>query len=805
MLSAAAIGVVNGDFADADGWVTTGAASIANGVATLREDARYLSSLRQTLSVPAAANRLSFVIRSATLGRTAGTAPDAFEVALLNGAGTASLLAPITGFGQTDALLNMQADGSVRRSAGVVVTGTPSDPAGMAVVVDLSGLSFADGALLSFDLIGMGALDGVVVIDDVMLSTGQNAPPVAVDDSVQTTQGQAILIDPTANDSDPDGNPLTVTIIDGPDHGTLTPPAAGATGWLYTPAPGYTGADAFTYQIGDGRGGFNTAVVSITVAQGNAAPVLAPVANRTATAGTQVSFQLAATDADHPASSLVYSLVTGPAGAQVSAGGVFSWTAAGANSVQPVRVRVTDPAGATSEQTFTISVTPAVVNAAPVLAPVASRTATAGTPVTFQLSATDADHPASSLVYSLVTGPAGAQVSAAGVFSWTATGANSVQPFQVRVTDPAGATSEQSFTISVTPAVANAAPVLAPVESRTATAGTQVSFQLAATDADHPASSLVYSLVSGPAGAAVTNDGQFSWTAAGANSVEAFRVRVTDPAGAISDQTFTISVTPVVENAAPVLAPVANRNATAGTQVTFQLAATDADHPASSLVYSLVSGPAGAAVTQDGQFSWTAAGANTVQAFRVRVTDPAGAISEQTFAIGVLADQPTNGAPVLAPIATRRAVEGSVVTVTLSATDAETPADQLVYSLVSGPAGAVVTPNGVFSWTAAGADTSVPCGSASPTVADCPRTECSRSSSTAPPSMPRRCWRRSRAGPPRRGRRSRSSSSRPMPTTRRAAWSIRWCLGRPGRSSPPTASSAGGRPVRTACRRSACG
>jgi hypothetical protein len=151
-----------------------------------------------------------------------------------------------------------------------------------------------------------------------------------------------------------------------------------------------------------------------------------------------------------------------------------------------------------------------------------------------------------------------------------------------------------------------------------------------ATDADHPASSLVYSLVSGPAGAVVTADGQLSWTANRCEQRAGVPRAGDGPGGAISERSFAVSVTSASVNAAPVLAPVASRSAVAGTQVAFQLVATDADHPASSLVYSLVSGPAGAAVSADGRFSWTAAGADTVQAFRVRVTDPAGAIGEQT-------------------------------------------------------------------------------------------------------------------------------------------------------------------------------
>src|SRR3546814_17466550 len=91
-------------------------------------------------------------------------------------------------------------------------------------------------------------------------------------------------------------------------------------------------------------------------------------------------------------------------------------------------------------------------------------------------------------------------------------------------------------------------------------------------------------------------------------------------------------------NAAPVLQPVGNRSASEGEAVSIQLVATDADHAADALTYTLVSGPAGATVSADGLVQWTAAGVGD-QAFTVRVTDPAGASSERSFTISVRSEE----------------------------------------------------------------------------------------------------------------------------------------------------------------------
>ncbi|BBK31414.1 FG-GAP repeat protein [Stella humosa] len=95
-----------------------------------------------------------------------------------------------------------------------------------------------------------------------------NRPPDAEDDAFSVPwQGKLLVQGPglLGNDTDADGNPLTVTgIVAGPAHGVLTWNPDG--GFIYQPNATYVGPDAFTYQVGDGRGGFDTASVSITVA-----------------------------------------------------------------------------------------------------------------------------------------------------------------------------------------------------------------------------------------------------------------------------------------------------------------------------------------------------------------------------------------------------------------------------------------------------------------------------------------------------------------------------------------------------------
>lgn len=90
-----------------------------------------------------------------------------------------------------------------------------------------------------------------------------NVPPIAVDDSAQGKSGQAVSITVTGNDSDEDGDHLTVAIDQPPQHGTVTVTAEGTT--AYTAEADFVGSDSFTYSISDGRGGTASATVTIIV------------------------------------------------------------------------------------------------------------------------------------------------------------------------------------------------------------------------------------------------------------------------------------------------------------------------------------------------------------------------------------------------------------------------------------------------------------------------------------------------------------------------------------------------------------
>src|SRR5690606_28561399 len=98
-----------------------------------------------------------------------------------------------------------------------------------------------------------------------------NDEPEIVEDVYTVPVGTSLVVGADegllANDHDVEGDALTATVINGPQHGTLTWNADGS--FTYTPDDGFEGPDSFTYQINDGEADSDVAVVHIQVGELN--------------------------------------------------------------------------------------------------------------------------------------------------------------------------------------------------------------------------------------------------------------------------------------------------------------------------------------------------------------------------------------------------------------------------------------------------------------------------------------------------------------------------------------------------------
>ena len=136
---------------------------------------------------------------------------------------------------------------------------------------------------------------------EMTLPASTNHPPVANDDSANTTVDTPVTIDVAANDTDPDGNldPASANTTCGtcadPANGSLLNHGDGS--FSYTPDPGFTGPDSFVYEICDTEPLCDIATAGIMVTLSNNPPVAVDDSDST-TVDTPVTIDVAANDTD---------------------------------------------------------------------------------------------------------------------------------------------------------------------------------------------------------------------------------------------------------------------------------------------------------------------------------------------------------------------------------------------------------------------------------------------------------------------------------------------------------------------------
>ena len=197
--------LVNGNFsAGLTGWeteivghasgTTPGRVVGLGGAAQLSENESFLTSLKQTIVIPAGAQSLSFDLIALGLDPIAGGVPDALEVSLLD-ADQQSLVP--THHPQSTAFFNISAGDAASAAPGVTVSGSM-------ITLDISALATGSAATVLFDLIGNPpGSSSVATIDDVTITPGAVRSDVL--NRVSLTGPFGTLADLVAGDVDGDG------------------------------------------------------------------------------------------------------------------------------------------------------------------------------------------------------------------------------------------------------------------------------------------------------------------------------------------------------------------------------------------------------------------------------------------------------------------------------------------------------------------------------------------------------------------------------------------------------------------------
>ena len=287
-----------------------------------------------------------------------------------------------------------------------------------------------------------------------------NRDPVAVDDSANTMEDTDVTILVLANDSDADGDSLTVSSVSDPANGSVTNNGTSVT---YTPDPNFDGLDSFDYTVADGFGGSDLATVTVNVtANTNEAPNVQTPAAQTNLETDTVSLQVVASDPDgdaltYGASGLPANLSINPTTGLIS--GTVSYDAVAHPAIQDVyivTVSVDDGVNAAVSTSFDWTINdqnraPVAVNDGPV-------STVHDSSVDVNVLANDSDADGDSLMVVSVTQPANGSVTINADFSLTYTpdaGFVGDDSFTYTVEDGFGGSDVATVAVSVT----NQAPV----------------------------------------------------------------------------------------------------------------------------------------------------------------------------------------------------------------------------------------------------------------------------------------------------------------------------------------------------------
>ena len=510
--------------------------------------------------------------------------------------------------------------------------------------------------------------------------TVTNPAPRAANDSASTTEDVPVTIAVLTNDSDPDGDRLSVATA-AADNGTVVINPNGTL--TYTPRADFNGTDTITYTISDGNGGFSTATVALTVVPANDPPVA--VADTAATnEDTPVTLAVLLNDRDIDGNPLTVTTANSPDGSVViNSDGTITFTPnADFNGTAKITYTISDGAGGTASATATVIVAP--VNDPPI-ATNDTATTNEDTPVTVSVLANDRDVDADTLTVTSASSPDGrVTLNANGTITFTPNADfNGVATVAYAISDGKGGTASATVAITVTPV--NDPPVANPSNATTAE-DTPVIVAVLANDSDVDGNPLTVTAASAANGTvAILPDGTVRYTPnPDFNGSDTITYTISDGQGGFATSSVAVSVTPV--NDPPV---ATNDTATTAEDqpVTIPVLANDTDREGGQLIVTSASSPDGTVkINPDGTITFTPnANFNGATSITYTIRDDAGATATATVAVTVT---PVNDAPIANP-SSATAVEDTAVVVPVLANDSDPDGNPLTVVSATAPHGTV--------------------------------------------------------------------------------------------------------------------
>ncbi len=532
---------------------------------------------------------------------------------------------------------------------------------------------------------GNGGTDSATV---TLTIQSVNDNPDAVDDAATTDEDTAVSITVLSNDSDIDGDTLTVDSAITPANGAIV--INGDNTITYTPNPDYNGSDSFSYTVADGNGGLDTALVTITITPVNDNPD-AIDDSITTNEDTAVIITVLTNDMDVDGDMLTVDNATNPASGSVivNVDETITYTPnPDYNGSDSFSYTISDGNGGSDTALVTITMTP--VNDAPDAVDDTAVT-DEDIAITVTVLANDNDVDGDTLAVTSVTTPAfGTALIVANSVVYTPNADyNGSDSFSYTINDGNGDTDTATVSIAITPV--NDAPVGA-ADGVVTPEDTAVTLDVLANDNDVDGDTLTVSSTTTPANGttAINLDETITYTPnASFNGVDTFSYTVIDGQGGTDSALVTVTIT--AENDNP---DALDDNATTNedTAVTIDVLANDFDIDGDTLTIDSVTQPTNGTVTNNGTDVVYSPDANFFGAdsFSYTVSDGNGGSDTATVSVTVVS---VNDIPVAGPDIVTTS-EDTAVSIDVLSNDSDADGDTLSVLSVTAAANGSVSNNG---------------------------------------------------------------------------------------------------------------
>ena len=500
-----------------------------------------------------------------------------------------------------------------------------------------------------------------------------NEPPVADDKVISTAEDAPVSVVLTG--SDPDGDPITFSVIDQPMYGSLSGTAPDLT---YIPSSNYYGTDSFTFKVNDGIADSEPATVSITIDPVNDSPI-ANAQSVDTNENTAVGITLTGSDVD--GDELIFVVATPPTNGTLSgnAPNLTYTPAMGFSGADSFEFTVTD--GQAISVPATVTITISAVNDNPT-ADDQSVVTDEDIPVAINLTGSDPEGHALSFV--VLGQPTNGSLSGAApnVTYTPDADFNGSDSFSFKVND--GELDSNTATVSITVNPVNDAPV---AYSQSVETDEDISVGITLSGADMDGDGLTYTVQAPPSHGTLSGTApNLTYTpAANYNGSDSFTFKVNDGTGDSSPATVSITVTAV--NDAPV-ATAQSVTTAEDTAKAITLSGTDVD--GDGLTYTVQTSPLHGTLSGTApNLTYTpAANYNGSDSFTFKVNDGTVDSSTATVSITVTA---VNDAPAAIDQEVSTS-ENTPVEIILTGTDVEE--STLIFSIQTAPAHGTITGSG---------------------------------------------------------------------------------------------------------------